>query len=706
MTDSPRRVAVLGGGCGAMAAAFALTSTPELRSRYRVTVYQQGWRLGGKGASGRNAAKARRIEEHGLHEWLGFYENAFRVMRECYAEWQPPPDCPFQGFEDAFEPQSRITIAEPPGESGGPDWKFWSIEFPPLPGEPGVAGRDPFHAELFERLLEWVERQVAELLRHRVRTGIFSRLVGGVLRFIRRPPSLLGVLDEVRRLPLALVDRKPDHHLGILSGIERFADSFFDDIERRVELNDGTRRLLLMIEIGIAVARGFATEVLPYGERGYERIDRYDFKEWLMRHGASERTAWSPPVRAFYDLAFAYRDGVHDERHARVAAGAALKSILHMGLGYKDSFLFKMCAGMGDTIFMPLYEVLRARGVRFEFFHRVKGLSVSGDGKNVEGVRVARQAWLEGGDPAAEYAPLVPVEGLPCWPSEPRWEQLEDGERLRREGVDFESAWCNEQVEERTLERGRDFDDVVLGISVGALRELCGELMHANPRFAEMLDDSNTVQTLSTQLWMKPRTEALGWKAGTTVMCVYEPPYASWGEMSHLLPMEAWPVAGFPRSLQYLCGVLPQEGPLPPTSGPGADPDFPRKQSERVHRLGIEWLRRNVRPLWPEAAEPGSPGLDWNRLVDFQEREGEKRYDFQYWRANIDPSERYVLTLPGTTKSRLEPGDSGFDNLVLAGDWTKTRFNGGFVEAAVDGGLLAARALCGHPRTLAGYDDP
>ena len=45
--NRPIRVAVLGGGCGAMTAAFYLTSTAELRRRFEVTVYQQGWRLGG-----------------------------------------------------------------------------------------------------------------------------------------------------------------------------------------------------------------------------------------------------------------------------------------------------------------------------------------------------------------------------------------------------------------------------------------------------------------------------------------------------------------------------------------------------------------------------------------------------------------------------------------------------------------------------------
>ena len=44
---------------------------------YDVTVYQQGWRLGGKCASGRNRDEHMRIEEHGLHILFGFYENTF-----------------------------------------------------------------------------------------------------------------------------------------------------------------------------------------------------------------------------------------------------------------------------------------------------------------------------------------------------------------------------------------------------------------------------------------------------------------------------------------------------------------------------------------------------------------------------------------------------------------------------------------------------
>lgn len=74
-----QRIAILGGGVGAMVAAWELTCAPDWQSRYEVDVYQLGWRLGGKGASGRRGGEHDRIEEHGLHVWMGFYENGFGV---------------------------------------------------------------------------------------------------------------------------------------------------------------------------------------------------------------------------------------------------------------------------------------------------------------------------------------------------------------------------------------------------------------------------------------------------------------------------------------------------------------------------------------------------------------------------------------------------------------------------------------------------
>ena len=84
MNSAPplRHIHILGGGVGAITAAFHLSAAGWRHRFSGITVHQMGWRLGGKGSSGRNMAKSARIEEHGLHIWFGFYENAFRMLNE------------------------------------------------------------------------------------------------------------------------------------------------------------------------------------------------------------------------------------------------------------------------------------------------------------------------------------------------------------------------------------------------------------------------------------------------------------------------------------------------------------------------------------------------------------------------------------------------------------------------------------------------
>jgi uncharacterized protein with NAD-binding domain and iron-sulfur cluster len=81
-----KKIAILGGGIASLTAALEITRKPDWQNSYDITVYQLGWRLGGKGASSRNPDASDRIEEHGLHIWLGFYENAFAMIRSCYEE--------------------------------------------------------------------------------------------------------------------------------------------------------------------------------------------------------------------------------------------------------------------------------------------------------------------------------------------------------------------------------------------------------------------------------------------------------------------------------------------------------------------------------------------------------------------------------------------------------------------------------------------
>ncbi len=136
------RVAILGGGMAGLSAAWRL-SEPGWRDRIEsITVYQRGWRLGGKGASSRG--QHGRIEEHGLHVWLGSYENAFALLRECYAELDratTDPDAPIRTWDQAMMPADNLGMADRSGD----DWLVWAGRFArndELPGEPNATGRE------------------------------------------------------------------------------------------------------------------------------------------------------------------------------------------------------------------------------------------------------------------------------------------------------------------------------------------------------------------------------------------------------------------------------------------------------------------------------------------------------------------------------------------------------------------------------------
>lgn len=149
----------------------------------------------------------------------------------------------------------------------------------------------------------------------------------------------------------------------------------------------------------------------------------------------------------------------------------------------------------------------------------------------------------------------------------------------------------------------------------------------------------------------------------------------------HVLGAEAWQET--PRYLAYLCGAAP------PQICTAAD----REQAHaRLQELAKTWLRTHAPLAWP-GATTGAGNFDAGSLhVD----PGGRAADAIYLRANTEAWERYVLSLPGTMRYRLAPNDSGFDNLFLAGDWTRNEINGGSVEAAVCSGIAAARALESH----------
>lgn len=135
---------------------------------------------------------------------------------------------------------------------------------------------------------------------------------------------------------------------------------------------------------------------------------------------------------------------------------------------------------------------------------------------------------------------------------------------------------------------------------------------------------------------------------------------------------------------------------------PYSDHDFPARCAAQVKGSAIAQLNGPIGALWPAVVT--GHGFQWGCLIDPQGGSGQQRFDSQYWRANVDPSERYVLSVVGSSAYRLKSDGSGFSNLYLAGDWLKTGLDAGCVEAAVMGGMQASRAISGWPQVIKGED--
>jgi uncharacterized protein with NAD-binding domain and iron-sulfur cluster len=697
----PLRVAIVGGGCAGMTAAFELTR-PSQRGRYAVTVFQNGWRLGGKGASGRGTAG--RIEEHGLHVWMGYYENAFRLMRECYSELgRPKGSGPVTSVEEAFTPANFVATSDRRQDSS---WVPWAAHFPPQPGLPGdpsdyrglsVADYLTRSVQLVRALLETLSTEPEKSGAAAAESTSSEQLATALRKF-----ASLGVLaglgsaiEALRLLEAALGSRAEESGvlLRTLDLIKRAAQ---EQLERHVRDHGELRRLWEIVDLFLATIRGSIRFNLAFDPRGFDAIDDYDCREWLRLNGASERSIQSPFVRALYDLAFAYEDGDIDK--PRIAAGAALRGSLRAFFAYRGAFFWKMNGGMGDIVFAPLYEALRRRGVDFAFFHRLRDIRTGRDdsGAFVEELDFDVQAEVAAG---TEYLPLVNVGNMPCWPSQPLWDQLKDGARLRAEGVDFESHWETHRRRSTTLATGRDFDFVVLAVGVGALPYVCSQMLEEDARFRTMVEHVASVPTKAFQLWLEPTMDHFGWPGEAISLSGFLPPFDTWADMSHLAAFEQWPRP--PGAIAYFCSVLADTG--------VASVADARAARDSVRKAATDFMDGRLAELWP-AAQGGFP---WHTLMahpsdDAGASTGPERFATQFWTANVNPSDRYTLALPGTIRHRISPLARNYENLTLAGDWTACGLNLGCVEAAVMSGMLAAHAISKSPplEAIVGFDHP
>jgi hypothetical protein len=206
-----------------------------------------------------------------------------------------------------------------------------------------------------------------------------------------------------------------------------------------------------------------------------------------------------------------------------------------------------------------------------------------------------------------------------------------------------------------------------------------------------MVEHVSTTATQAVQIWLREDERSLGWRDPGTTVSAYTHPLHTWASMPQLIDAECWPASERPGAIAYFCGAL--KGPWPPDGDWRA---YVAEETARVRSNATELLEKRLGHLLPGTSTGGS--FRWELLCGRDGHRGSSALDTQLCLANIDPSDRYVQCAPGSDAYRLRAEESGYDNLVLAGDWTDNGLNAGCIEAATVSGLQAANAVLRRSR--------
>lgn len=401
------RVIVLGGGAAGLSAAFELSRPGLGRRRRPVTVYQSGWRLGGKGASGRG--ESNRIEEHGFHIWFGFYLNAFKLLGEAYELLADDEGRKFKALGDAFRPCDQLGLIGPrsgyePGQPPG----AWDTDCFPLPAQAPFEHHRGFKwiPYYFVQMMLFASRQTTTLpdpeidskpLHDAVEAAVeqASQMAVGTSVEVDPTADPSQISDELKR-KVAEIEPPPARVAPKKVAADRdelleAADSFqaWEQELHEARLPEVPRYLASLAKRVIALsalfgfpdwARAQLTGADLQRRGPFDDLNEIDLREALsgrpildrplskeaeevfrrlkaIDHWRCDRTVLnSPVVRVLYDLPFAYRDG--DRGRPDVAAGMAIENLLNIVSRHGGTVMWKMNAGMGDVVFAPLYQAL------------------------------------------------------------------------------------------------------------------------------------------------------------------------------------------------------------------------------------------------------------------------------------------------------------------------------------------------------------
>lgn len=723
--DTRQRVVILGGGIASLTAAWYLSNTQDLRDRYQVEVIQLGWRLGGKLASGRQLPGescgipdddrqtderfGNRNTEHGLHVWFGFYDNAFNLYNGLFDAWDKPADCPWKSWLDAFTPEHFTPL----GEVIDGQRQLWMFRWAGNPAQPGGDSVLIQPWQLVFELLDWLLLAIEDFFsedpaEHALGDHFkdIDRIIDDALRAGGRVATrtALGIGRGLHKLSEvgSLEELQGARATALTKGLQAWARLILPLLEARIDAGDvDAHHVRNLVDLGIAFVIGLLNPLYGLLFNGFnlDAIDHLEFREWLKDNGANPLIVdnWSQ-VATLYDTMFEYIAG--DLNKPNYAAGVAARAFIRIGLTYKGAPLYLVNAGMGETVIGPLYDTLKANGVRFTFFRKVTNLALSADSSRIEAIDMEVQAKTRG-----DYQPTTALDGLTCWPAEPFWDQIVDGEDLRKEGASFESHWNPVgPVARERLELGPD-DRVILGITLGAFkplntvdRSLAQELIDQVPGWAEMTGWMPLTPSGGVQLWTRPTLADLGWAEGKPAAVSWAYPMDVWADMTQVLDFEDYPDPDDqPQSLAYMCGALNTDL----YKRPSTDLTVPRQAWDQLFQQTVHQLEEWGDVIWP-AARDEHGGFDWDVLYDPWKGTGVQRLMGQWIKANVDPTECCTASARGTTRYRMRADGSGVDNLTLAGAWTYNGLNTTCVEAAVTSGMLAAQAVSGDPLDIVG----
>jgi uncharacterized protein with NAD-binding domain and iron-sulfur cluster len=720
-----KKIAILGSGVGSLSTAFELTDFPGWDELYEITIYQPGWRSGGKTASSRG--KNNRIQERGIHILQGWYWNMFRFVRRSYDARRDQgiaPGMKFQNWNDALVKDDTTLLTT---EKKDGSWESWPFIFPEddlIPGDAGSIDR----GVMLRRILGIVF-QLFFGSPYKKRKGLFAFIPNFLFRKTMKSYPIDG--NTVSEVPGPKYGKDP------IANASLCVKDISSNLEDRSSLSLGRiayiilcllvwpifwiylilkfilyplllfwtqlKRLFVTFEWGLVSTKGALRDCYSFKDKKliFGTINDKDYRAWLKKHGGSQMMIRCGLVKFMYYGSFANLKG---DAQGILAADMALRIVLDTIL-YKGSLVWKTRAGTGGTLIAPPYQVLKSRGVKFKYFHRVDNIRNSDSGM-IEEIVVAEQVKLA--DKVVEYQPLMVYNDLVDWPDAPIMDQIDPewAAKIKETKVDLESSWTDwKDYKVHVMKRGVDFDQIVLGIPVAALKDICSEIVHKNNDWKNMVNKVPTTQTFGAQLWIKPTIEQMGFYGPDWGLRTTDEPnsvnYAnllySWTDMKLILEEEDWPEDKIPGDLAYFCGTMSDASdPLPPYS----DTQFPTLQHKRVMDFSEDWMQKYMGWLFPKAVPEGNPrGFDFNLLSDPENSvkppSANELFRKQYFCANIDPSNRYTLAWPGTNKYRRKSHETGFSNLFFTGDWTNFGLNVGHMEGTCISGIRAALTVLG-----------